>query len=55
LIDLANINSKFVYLPKKLVGYRVIIKEENNDKKEEDLNVRKNLYTKWYFNHFINK
>lgn len=55
LVDLASINSKFVYLPKKLVGYRLIEKENNNLKDEEDLIVRKNLYPKWFFNYFINK
>ena len=45
LIDLANTNAKFVYLPKKLVGYRLIIKEDNKKKLEEDLNIQKKIIT----------
>ena len=55
LIDLAKDNSKFVYLKEKLVGYRVTDKIFNEKKNEEDLNIRKNLYPKWYFDYFIKK
>ena len=55
LVDLANINSKFVYLKEKLVGYRVINKDVNEDKNIEEMNIRKNLYPKWYFEKFIMK
>ena len=55
LVDLARINSKFVYLKERLVGYRLINKEFNIDKNREDMDIRKNLYPKWYFEKIIMK
>ena len=55
LISLASENTKFVYLPKKLVGYRVIPKEYNKTKEKEDENIRLSLYPKWYYNKFVKK
>ena len=55
LVDLARINSKFVYLKEKLVGYRLINKEFNIEKNREDMDIRKNLYPKWYFEKIIMK
>ncbi len=55
LLDLAFDNTKFVYLPKKLIGYRVDNQNETTEKKEEDMNIRKSLYPKWYFDKVINR
>ena len=55
LLDLANIDSKFVYLKEKLVGYRKDNKDFNIDKEKDDMNIRKSLYPKWYFDKFIMK
>ena len=55
LLDLAVIDSRFAYLSKKLVGYRVVEENVNIKKKEEDLVIQKKLYSNWYFNKFILK
>ena len=55
LLDLANNNSRFIYLSKRLVGYRIEDKKYNEEKLIEDLNIQINLYPKWFFNNFIKK
>ena len=55
LINLAKENTSFVYLSKKLVGYRVIEKKNNKIKEKEDEKIRSSLYPKWYYNKFIKK
>ena len=55
LIDLAKENTRFVYLAKKLVGYRVMEKEINKKKIKEDEDIKQSLYPKWYYNRFIKK
>ena len=55
LVDLAKENTNFVYLAKKLVGYRVIEKEYNKTKAREDEKIQSSLYPKWYYNKFIKK
>ena len=55
LLDLAKADTTFVYLNKKLVGYRVIEKVYNKTKTKEDEMIQSNLYPKWYYNKFIKK
>ena len=55
LIDLAKDNTNFVYLAKKLVGYRVILKEDNKTKEKEDESIQSSLYPKWYYNMFVKR
>ena len=55
LINLARKNTKFIYLPKKLVGYRLSKKEDNKKKSKEDEEIRKSLYPKWYYEKIIKK
>lgn len=55
LIDLAREDTKFVYLSKKLVGYRVVDRLINTKKQKEDENIMKTLYPSWYFNKVIVK
>jgi len=55
LIDLAKKNTKFVYLRKKLVGYRIEDKEKNKTKDKEDRKILQSMYPMWYYNLFIKK
>lgn len=55
LIDLARINSKFVYLKKRLVGYRVEEKEINKTKLKEDEKILKSMYPSWYFEKIVKR
>ena len=55
LIDLAKKDTRFVYLPKKLVGYRVADRLINTKKQREDEDILKTLYPSWYFNKVIAK
>ena len=55
LIDLAKKKTRFVYLKDKLVGYRVIEKKIIKKKIEEDTNILKSLYPKWYYNLFVKR
>ena len=55
LIDLAKQDTRFVYLKKKLVGYRVEEKEINKTKIKEDQKILQNNYPKWYYNIIIKK
>ena len=55
LIDLAKDNTKFVYLSKKLVGYRVMEKNNSRIKDIEDEKIQSSLYPKWYYNKFIKR
>ncbi len=55
LINLAKKNTRFTYLPLKLVGYRLNKKNENKKKKMEDERVLKDLYPKWYYEKIIKK
>ncbi len=55
LIDLAKKNTRFVYLRKKLVGYRVEEKESNKTKNKEDLKILKNMYPNWYYKRIVKK
>ena len=53
LIDLAKKNTKFVYLKKELVGYRIDNKKVNKKKQEEDEKILRSLYPKWYYDKII--
>ena len=53
LVDLAKENSKFVFLDKKLVGYRIDNKVFNRDKLDEDEDILKQNYSDWYYKMFI--
>ena len=55
LIDLAKKETKFVYLKKELVGYRIDSIKTNKKKKEEDEMILKSLYPKWYYEKVIKK
>lgn len=55
LINLAKKNTKFFYLPKKLVGYRINNDEKNEKRTKEDEEILKNLYPKWYYKKIIMK
>lgn len=55
LIDLARKDTRFVYLRKKLVGYRVDEKEENKTKLKEDEKILKSMYSNWYYEKVIKK
>ncbi len=55
LIDLAKEDTRFVYLVKKLVGYRITEKEYNRIKEKETEKIQSSLYPKWYYNHFVKK
>ena len=55
LIDLAKKDTRFVYLKKKLVGYRVGDKKDNDIKNKEDLQILSNMYPNWYFEKVIKK
>ena len=55
LLDLAKENTRFVYLTKKLVGYRVVEKKYNKVKEQEDEAIQSSLYPKWYYNRFVKK
>ena len=55
LIDLAKEDTRFIYLAKKLVGYRVVEKKYNKVKEKEDQDIQSSLYPKWYYNSFIKK
>jgi len=55
LIMLAKKNSHFVFLDKKLVGYRMENKTFNKDKLAEDEDILKENYSEWYFEMFIKK
>ena len=53
LIDLAKTKSKFVYIRKKLVGYRLGDNKVCEEKQEEDKMILQNLYPKWYYEKVI--
>ena len=55
LIDLARKDTRFVYLKKKLVGYRVEEKENNKTKNKEDLKILKSMYPNWYYKRIVKK
>lgn len=55
LITLAKDKTKFVYIPKQLVGYRQFEKEFSKEKIMEDEEILKSLYSTWYFEKFIKK
>jgi hypothetical protein len=55
LIDLAKNKTKFVYLDKKLVGYRMDNISFDPEKIEEDKDILKSMYPKWYFDKIIKK
>lgn len=55
LIDLAKKDSRFVYLKKKLVGYRVGDKKENDIKNKEDAEILKKMYPNWYYEKVVKK
>ena len=55
LIDLAKEKTKFVFLNKKLVGYRVSNKKICQKKIEEDKEILSSLYSKWYYEKVIMK
>lgn len=55
LIDLAKKNSKFVYLKKDLVGYRIDNNKDNRKKIREDRDILKSLYPKWYYKLVVKK
>ena len=55
LINLSKKDTRFVYLKKELVGYRIDTKKDNKKKNREDEKILKSLYPKWYFNRIIKK
>ena len=55
LIDLAKENTRFVYLDKKLVGYRLNDDKKNTEKIKEDKEILKSLYPNWYYEKVIKK
>ena len=55
LINLARKDSRFVYLNKKLVGYRVEEKKINKTKIKEDETILKSMYPTWYYEKIIKK
>lgn len=55
LINLAKENTRFVYLKKKLVGYRIQEKQVNKIKLKEDEKILKSMYPKWYYELVIKK
>ena len=55
LIDLAKENTRFVYLKKRLVGYRIDNKKVNKKKEIEDEKILKSLYPNWYYERVIKK
>lgn len=55
LINLAKGKTKFVYISKKLVGYRITDKINNEIKKQEDELILKMMYPSWYYNKIIKK
>ena len=55
LIDLARDKTRFVYLKKDLVGYRVDNLKVNKKKHQEDEEIIKSLYPKWYYKIVIKK
>jgi len=55
LIDLAKQDTRFVYLKKKLVGYRVDDIKINKTKLKEDEQILRNNYPKWYFERIVKK
>ena len=55
LIDLAKKDTKFVYLNKKLVGYRIEEKKFNKIKNQEDEKILSSIYPKWRYKRIIKK
>ena len=55
LIDLAKDDTKFVYIRKKLVGYRIDNLKPEKEKLSEDYEILKSLYPNWYFKKIICK
>ncbi len=55
LIDLARKNTKFVYLRKGLVGYRVEEKKINKKRIMEDEKILQSMYPNWYYNKIVKK
>lgn len=55
LIHLAKEDTKFVYIDKKLVGYRIDNVCFDPEKIEEDMDILKKMYPKWYFEKFIKR
>ena len=55
LIDLARKNTKFVYLKKGLVGYRVEEKRINKKRIMEDEKILQSMYPNWYYNKIVKK
>ena len=55
LINLAKDKTKFVYLDKKLVGYRRDNILFDPEKIEEDKDILKSMYPKWYYEKIIKR
>ncbi len=55
LINLAKDKTRFVYLRKRLVGYRMDNINVNSEKEEETLQILEKNYPSWYFKTFIKK
>ncbi len=55
LIDLAKCDTRFVYLKKQLVGYRVDDKKENKTKNKEDEQILRSMYSNWYYEKILKK
>ncbi len=55
LINLAKKNTRFLYLPKKLVGYRIDDEERCEKRVKEEEKILKSLYPKWYYEKVIMK
>ncbi len=55
LIDLAKQNTRFVYLKKKLVGYRVDGVNTTRTKEKEDEKILRSMYPKWYYEKIVKR
>lgn len=55
LIELAKKDTKFVYLKKDLVGYRIDNKNNTKKKNDEDKDILKSLYPTWRYKKIIKK
>ena len=54
-LKLSNDHSSFAYLPKKLVGYRIIDKKEDITKIKEDITMYKKMWPDWLIDFIYKK
>ena len=55
LIDMAREKTRFVFLDKQLVGYRINKDKFDIEKFQEDEDILKEIYPKWYFEKIVQK